>query len=242
VPPTWNYNVDLVVIGNHVNAAVGMPFESETVIDFNVSDFRGHYPTRRVPDDYAVALYYTNLGAEALLHKDYAQSFVLLREALRLAPDLPQPWVDLGVLYGRQRQFAHAEAAYLRALEADPSERSALANLVGIYTALGDERLAAEYRERARRYQELNPFYHYSLGQSAYDEGRYEDALASARRAIRIKRDEPAFQTLEQRALVALGRERDAARAAPSAERGNPAAATFDAPPIRTVSGRLDAK
>jgi tetratricopeptide (TPR) repeat protein len=216
VPPTWNRDVDLVVIGNHINAIVDTGFNDRLVVDFNVTDFRGNYPTRKINDDYAAALFYTNLGAEALQRREYRLSFDLFREAIRASADVPAPWVNLGVLYGRHQRYDYAEAAYLRALEADPRERSALANLVGIYTALGNEPLAEEYRARVRRYRELNPFYHYSEGQAAYDEGRFDDALEASRKAIRLKRDQREFYDLQARALAALGLR---AKAASSFER-----------------------
>src|SRR5215471_1817156 len=88
VPPRWNHDKDLVVIANHVNALVESRFQNDLVVDFNTTDFRGKYPMHVIDDDYAAALYYTNLGAEALLKHDYASSFALLREALRFHSDV----------------------------------------------------------------------------------------------------------------------------------------------------------
>ena len=211
VPPRWNHDPDLVVIANHVNAVVESRFEHDLIVDFNMADFRGDYPTHKIGEDYAAALYYTNLGAEALLKRDFASSFALLREAARFHADTAGPWVNLGVLYGRLGRFDYAEAAYLRALEADPSERSAVANLVGVYTALGDTARADEYRERVRRYQDINPYFHYARAQKAFAEMRLDDALVELRRAIRLKDDDAELYTLQGETLAALGRDADAA-------------------------------
>ncbi len=119
--------------------------------------------------------------------------------------------MNIGVLYGRQGLLDYAEAAYLRALEIAPEERSALANLAGIYDALGDTARAAEYRERVHHYQDINPYYHYARAQKAYREERYEDTLAELRRAIRLRSDESTFYALQGEALTALGREDEAA-------------------------------
>jgi tetratricopeptide (TPR) repeat protein len=212
VPPRWNHDADLVVIANHVNAVVESRFEHDLIVDFNSADFRGDYPMRKISDDYAAALYYTNLGAEALLKRDFPSSFALFRKALSFRVDLAEPWVNLGVLYGRLGRYDYAEAAYLRALDADPRERSAVVNLVGVYTALGDTARAAEYRERVRSYQEINPYYHYARAQMAYADKRHEDALGELRRAIRLKDDDGAFYTLQGETLAALGRDADAAK------------------------------
>jgi tetratricopeptide (TPR) repeat protein len=206
VPPTWNNDHGLVVVGTHVNALIGTSFDRRFVVDFNAAKFREIYATRAVSDRYAVALFYNNLGAEALARRDYASSFALLREAARTDADMAGPWVNLGVLYSRNALYEHAEAAYLRAIEADSHEQSALANLVNVYASLGEKELAEEYRQRIRRYRESNPYYHYAAAQVAYDEGRFEDALTALRSAIRLKRDDDEFYSLRGRALAELGR------------------------------------
>jgi tetratricopeptide (TPR) repeat protein len=206
VPPAWNNDAALVVIGNHINAVVDTSFNRETTVDFNARDFRAEYPTREVSDRYAVALFYSNLGAEALIRRENELSFAQLRAAARTYADTPVPWVNLGVLYGRLGLYEHAEAAYLRALEADSREQSALANLVAVYQALGQAELAEEYRRRIRHYRVMNPYYHYAVAQIAYDEKRFEDTLDALRSAIRLKRDEDEFYSLQGRALTELGR------------------------------------
>ena len=212
VPPRWSHDRDLVVIANHVNAIIESRFGKELVVDFNAADFHGDYRMRRIGDDYAAALYYTNLGAEALLRRDFASSFALLREAVQHHADIAAPWVNLGVLFGKLGRFDYAEAAYMRALDAEPGDRSAVTNLVGVYTALGDTARAEEYRERVRHYRDLNPYYHYARAQTAFAEMRLEDALGELRHAIRLKNDDREFYALQGETLEALGRDADAAK------------------------------
>jgi len=209
VRPTWS-NDGQVVIASHVNSVVRTSQGEETVVDFNIRGYQGDQHSRRVSDAYALSLFYTNLGAEALLRGEHEASLAHLREAARAYPDIAGLWVNLGVLYSRHRQHEHAEAAYLRALEVDEREPSALSNLVLIYDALGKPEKAAGYRARVQEYRERNPYYHYALAARAYDEQRFADALASVRRAVRLKHDEPEFYALRGETLTALGRERDA--------------------------------
>jgi Flp pilus assembly protein TadD len=209
VPPSWT-NDGQVVIASHVNTVVRTGRGEETTVDFNVRTYQGDQRSRRVNDTYALGLFYTNLGAEALLRGENAESLLYLREAARVRPDLPGLWVNLGVLYARHGRFEHAEAAYLRALEIDDTERSALANLVLVYDALGKTELAAEYRERVQDYRERNPYWHYASAARAYEEGQLTDALASVRKAVRLKRDEHEFYALRGQVLTALGRSKDA--------------------------------
>ena len=125
-------------------------------------------------------------------------------------PDIAGLWVNLGVLYARHGKYEHAEAAYLRALEIDDDEPSALTNLALVYDALGETELAAEYRERVQGYRERNPYYHFALATRAYEEQQFADALASVRKALRLKPDEHEFYTLRGEVQAALGKSRDA--------------------------------
>ena len=209
VPPTWS-NDGQVVIASHVNAVVRTGRGDETTVDFNIRAARSDAHSRRVSDQYALALFYTNLGAEALVRSDHAASLAYLREAARVHSATAGLWVNLGVLYARYGRFEHAAAAYLRALEIDRHEESALANLVIAYEALGRAELAADYREQVRSYRERNPYYHYALATRAYEQEQFADALMSLRRALRLKNDDHEFYTLRGQTLTALGRSRDA--------------------------------
>ena len=211
VPPSWTYEGH-VVIANHVNTSVRTAGNEETIVDFNVRPYEGGHRRRRLSDAHALGLFYTNLGAEAMLREDYGAALAHLREAAAIEAEIPAIWVNLGVLYSRHALYEHAEAAYLRALEADDEEPSALANLALVYQALGETELAAEYRERVQSYRERNPYYHYTTATRAYEEQRFDAALSSLRKALRLKRDEHAFYALRGEVEAALGKERDAAR------------------------------
>lgn len=211
VPPSWSYEGH-VVIANHVNTVVRTANNEETIVDFNIRPYEGGQPRRRLSDAHALGLFYTNLGAEAMLRADDATALAYLREAARTEADIAGIWVNLGVLYSRHGLYEHAEAAYLRALEADDEQQSALANLALVYQALGESELAADYRERVQNYRERNPYFHYARAARAYEEQRFDAALSSLRKALRLKRDEHAFHALRGEVETALGKPRDATR------------------------------
>lgn len=211
VPPTWASDGQ-VVVANHVNALVRTGIREATVVDFNLREYEGSRPTRRVDDHYVLALFYTNLGAEALVRGDRAAALAHLRAAAHAHSGVAGVWVNLGVLYARARRYDYAEAAYLRAIEVDTDELSALANLVHVYTAIDEPELAAHYGKLVQGYRERNPYYHFALATRAYDEQRPMAALTAVRKALKLKRDDADFHALQGRALEALGRSRDAAR------------------------------
>jgi tetratricopeptide (TPR) repeat protein len=206
VPRTFNSEGGTLIVDTHVNAAVLAPFGRKFYVDFNTANFREKYPIKPISDRYALALFYNNLGAEALVRKEYPLSFAMLREAARTYADIPGTWVNLGVLYARHGLNEHAEAAEQRALVADPKEQSALANLVAIYSTLGETELADAYQQRIRRYRDMNPYYHFGVAQAAYDQKRFDDALMSLRSAMRLKSDDDEFYLLQGRVFTQIGR------------------------------------
>jgi len=209
VPPTWS-NDGQVVVANHVNTAVITGRGEETVVDFNLRPYQSDHRSRRVNDSYALGLFYVNLGAEAMLRDDHAAALVYLREAARVRPDIAGIWVNLGVLYARHGRYEHAEASYLRALDVDADEPSAMTNLSLVYQALGEPKLAAEYLKRVQGYRERNPYYHFASATKAYEEQQFDVALTSLRKALRLKPDEGDFYELRGQVEAALGKSRDA--------------------------------
>jgi len=229
VPPTWTYD-GTVVIANHVNTAVRTGGNTETIVDFNIRPYERRNESRRVDDDYALGLFYTNLGAEALLRGEHAAALTYLREAAAVHADIPGIWVNLGVLYARNGKHEHAESAYLHALEVDNREPSALANLALVYHVLGEAELAADYSKRIQNYRERNPYYHFALASHAYEQREFSDALAALRIAVRLKPEEHQFWLLRGKVQTALGRSRDAANSFERARRYE------DAESLRTQS------
>jgi tetratricopeptide (TPR) repeat protein len=210
VPPAWSSDADLLVLTNHINAVIKTPVGPHYTVDFNITEFKGHYDSHEVSDNYALALFYSNLGVEALVNKDHATSFLYLKAAIDTYPEISGAWVNLGLLYSRRGLYERAESAYLHALAENPRNRSAMTNLAGLYTTTGNEQLADAYRKRVRHYQQRNPYYHYALAYAAYQEQRFADALELLDGAIRLKGNEHQFYFLEGLTHEALGQKRNA--------------------------------
>jgi Flp pilus assembly protein TadD len=225
VPPTWSDEPDVVVVSSHVNALVETRDDRRFIVDFNEAGYDERFEAREIDDDYILALFYNNLGAEALIRKDHELSFRYFKAALEADPGIAALWSNLGVLYARLGLGDHAEAAYVKALTVSGRNRTALTNLVNLYEVRGDHAAADLYRERVRRYQQRNPYYHYAIAERAYSEQRFEDALAAVTRAVRLKRDEYEFHHLRGLTYRELGREADAEKSfARASEYPEPAA------------------
>ncbi len=111
---------DLIVASAHITAAFGTP-DRRRILDFAQRPVRAYRWVEEIGDLTAVALYYSNRGAEELRDGNTAEGLELLRMAVRLDPELAEAWINLGVAERRTGDLVAAETAYRRALEVDPS-------------------------------------------------------------------------------------------------------------------------
>jgi tetratricopeptide (TPR) repeat protein len=73
------------------------------------------------------------------------------------------------------------------------------------YERLGRDRDAENYREKARRLQEKNPYYHFNLGLRCYLSGQYRESIAHYRIALKLKPKEHYFHMALAKAYMRVG-------------------------------------
>lgn len=214
VPPIWSSTdtSNVLILNTHVNARVRTA-SGYYIVDFNQPRTTERYPSHEITDKHALALYYSNLGAEALIQRRFDAAFSNFRKSLIVYPKSPGAWANLGVLYARLEDYSYAESAYLQALKVNPSDHSALANLAALYVKEGKHELAEQYEKKVRYYEQHNPYYHYALAQRAYRAHDLDEALHALDKAIRLKADEREFYELQGQVYLDLGRPDDAADA-----------------------------
>ncbi|MCJ7558014.1 MAG: tetratricopeptide repeat protein, partial [Gammaproteobacteria bacterium] len=120
-------------------------------------------------------------------------------------PEFSPAWGNLGTMYLRVDMQGHAEAAFLRALEAEATNLVALSNLQRLYVTQGRDELAAHYAERVERHRLRNPYYRLQLAHAAYLEGDFETAVKHLNKAIAKKDDESEFYLLLSESYMQLG-------------------------------------
>lgn len=192
VPPEWSAVNETLLVGKHVNAVVS-EWGSRYVIDVSRRKKMALEETRRMSDEEALAQYYNNLGAEALLAKDLSTAHAYFRKALEARPGLAYVWSNLGVVFRRNGQTADAIFSYQAALEQDPSHEVALNNLHTLYTEEGDLEAAAAIEQRVQRNRRNNPYYLHHLAEIANEERRWSDAIELLNKAIRLESNEYRF-------------------------------------------------
>ena len=201
IPPSFSVNGETILLNNHINVLVrgvrsDVNFMQSYVVDFNTAEYNGNYDTKRVTDNYAIALYFSNVAVESLQAGDLRKAFRYLKKGIETDPEIAGIWVNLGVLYARHGQYGMAEKAYRRALLIQPSNKSALVNLASALQSMGDAEQSEYYSKKIAYYRDQNPYYHYFQAQIAYRQYELEAAMLHLARAIRLKKDEHQFYFL----------------------------------------------
>ncbi len=197
VPPDWTLENDTFVLNQHVNVHVDLGSAGTRVVDFNIGDFKTSYEMRMISDTRALAHYYNNIGVERMQAGDTASALACFRRAIADNDRGFSPaWTNLGTLYLRNGDRAHAEAAYLQALQASNWDLVAMSNLTRLYELSGERERAAAYQKRVIHHRWLNPYYRYELARRAYSAQRYEEAIGHLKYAIRKRPKEDQFYFL----------------------------------------------
>jgi Flp pilus assembly protein TadD len=197
VPPDWTLENDTFVLNQHVNVHVDLGPAGTRVVDFNIGDFKTSYAMRRISDTRALAHYYNNIGVERMQAGDTASALSCFRRAIADNDRGFSPaWTNLGTLYLRNGDRAHAEAAYLQALQASNWDLVAMSNLARLYELIGDRERAAAYQKRVIDHRWRNPYYRHELARRAYSAQNYDEAIGHLKYAIRKRPNEDQFYFL----------------------------------------------
>lgn len=185
---TYEKEGDLVVRWEHVTAGWGAA-HARTVLEFGFIPGDVKYLTaQRVSDLTALAMFYSNRGAEALLAGDNDEALSWLETAVKLDPSWSHGWLNLGVVKRRRGDLDGAEQAYLRGIEANPEHLQLYSNLATLLRFRGEVDSAGELLRLLDRKSNRNPFTYLRLGDKALRDERLDDARRFYRRALQLNR------------------------------------------------------
>ena len=199
VQPSWDKRGGLLVLSQHINATGRFDQTIRYVADFTPEIALQQLTSKVISDTQARALYFNNLGVEALVAHDYEGAIAYFKNALFLDPENAIAWNNVGAAFNRVGDRSLAQYSYRTAFELDGNSATAIANLAKFYHVQGDTRRARAYELAIERFNAMNPYYHYAQGHVAYGEGDLALARKAFERALALKEEEPDF-------YVALGR------------------------------------
>ena len=195
-----------VRVASHVGA-------SKFVLDFYPLPLESGYSTQEISDDTALAHHMNNLAVTSMQGNDHAQAYALIYKAIETSPNVAFIWSNLGILLSRQGLDVFAEMAFDEALSIDPGSLSTLSNLQRLYTEQGRNEEARALSAVLDDYREQNPYYHFWLGEQAYELGEYRAAVEHLKKAIKLNANEREFFLLLSKSYNNLGLDKAASRA-----------------------------
>ena len=200
---TYRKAGDLVVVSDHVAVAYGDTRTDLLVFDFSPYQNEGYRAVRPISDLTAIAMFYSNRGAEMLQEGRIDDAVSWLETAVTIDPELAPAWVNLGVVLRRAGDLEGAEDAYKHALEIDPRSYSAYQNLAALLQLQERHQEAEGFLEVLQKTPTRNPYSYLSLGDLSLRSGRLEEARRFYRRAVNLSGDDAEiFAALGQLALA----------------------------------------
>jgi tetratricopeptide (TPR) repeat protein len=109
-------------------------------------------------------------------------------KALEIKPDYVEVYANLGSLWAQKKKWSIAIEYYQKAISLDPNFAGAYRNLAKVWMQLGEEAKAKEcnYIALALEPENATAQEHYNMGEQAYEQGKYQDAIAFYQNAIKL--------------------------------------------------------
>lgn len=211
--PQWDLSAEeLYVVSKHVNVRVRAAGNRDLVVDIDAVAPEMQIDYTILDENYVIALYYGNIGAELLMENKMQDAFRYFVKAIRLDYDNSVHWTNLGVLYRRAGHDEQAEKAYYLALDFNNDDKAALSNLAHLYREAGDDQRADYFSDMVKKYHADNPFYYYSEAKDALAEQEFKQALNHINRAIDKNKNIAIFYEIKSDILNQLGNSAEANR------------------------------
>ena len=140
-----------------------------------------------------------------LLANAYSRAYAYFRRAVVVQPSFTQAWVNLGVLYRMEGHYQQSLSSYEYALRQQPENLTIYENMAVLYRTLGEDERATELAAFADKKRQSNPFYHFILGEEAFERGDYALAQIHYLRAMRLDINQHEILFGLSKALLAMG-------------------------------------
>jgi tetratricopeptide (TPR) repeat protein len=201
----WNYQSGVVVSRGHIVAGMYVDGDLST-FDFLPYQAKSYRDFKPIDDLTAMAHFYNNLGAEALIEDRVDEAARQLELAVALAPEFDKAVNNLGVVYLRRGEVQRAIELLRLGLESAPDNVPLMSNLARAYQQSGDVELADRIFDRLESVNKTNPFFFVYRGDMALAGGDAASALEYMRKAYQTDSNLPEVHLGLVRVYLALGK------------------------------------
>jgi tetratricopeptide (TPR) repeat protein len=201
---TWNHRGGLVVSQGHIVGGMYLRGALKTFdfIPYSPKVYRAFKP---IDDLTAIAHYYNNLGAEALLAGNMEEAVRLTRIAIELAPHFANALNNIGVCSMRSGDSAKALEYYQQAAAVAPLNTMIMTNILHVYQQQGRTEEASALEKKVEEANTGNPFFFVYMGDMALARNDHAKAMDYMVRALRLDDQLPEVHLGLVRAYLAGG-------------------------------------
>jgi FimV-like protein len=204
VAPVWSRTGGFTTLVGHVN--VGIHVGSQWyVVDLFPTVNRIELGGRLVSDARALAHFFNNRGVDSLAKGELTEAIEYFHKSLAADSTVGSVWCNLGVALNNARMYEEAEESYKKALQLDSGDMVAMNDIAALYERMGRDNDSKRWLDKARKFRQRNPYYHYSLGVQAYDSGNFPASVNHFKEAIKRKGTEHNFYLGLARAYLKMG-------------------------------------
>lgn len=187
----WTRNANFLMRAGHVNISLGNrlgdranAMARELTIDFLPADQLRTLRVVEVSEHAIIGMYMNNRAVEALMRDQLDDAYAWARASLLHNPDFVGTMNTLGLIYARRDAAESAERVFTTALQRDPKNTRAMANLADLYARQGRTGEAAALRTTLAKLEPEPPFYFHNQGLVAMQRGQYAVARDFFKREI----------------------------------------------------------
>jgi Flp pilus assembly protein TadD len=195
VPEYWVRNGQYNLLTGHVNLLVKEKEDSNTrvvwgkqatLIDFDPFVAKKKFPSHVIKKNTLLAMFYNNKGADALVDNNYPLAYQYIKKATQVDNQFASAWGNLGVLYKLSGHYLTAEKAYRHAIYLKNDNLTSLGNLALLLNKQGRLSEAEPIEQHIHKLRIKNPYYHALLGNEAFFNNNYQQAVKHYAKAIKL--------------------------------------------------------
>ena len=198
VPEYWVRNGRVNMLTGHINLTVLPPkpshptlFLERTSIEIDFDPFvnKKSFPKHKIYKNTVLAMFYNNIGANAMINGDYITAYAYLKKATETDPLFSSAWGNLGILYRFKGYQQNAIDTYRYAINLNHNNLTAMANLSMLLHLSGRYEEARLLDAHIMRKRANNPYYYGLLGDEKLYNGAYHEAINHYKKAIKLNQN-----------------------------------------------------